>query len=326
MICVGNKDVGFGLTNAFLLNTSVIQNFLPESKIFGFNEVIDETDTVYYVHGLPAQVESFIKQNLFAVSQAKLIAYLVCESTVLQIEYDYIKQFVDEIWTASSFCSDIYKKYFDCPVYVIPHVVDKQAIVRYAKPSLNTFLTVFDGGSRIFRKNPILVAEGFAEVLGKDKNSQLIIKTKNTNKQLLSYLKNLAPNISIIDSYLEENALQQLYALSSCYISLHAAEGFGLTVLEAMSYGLPGIVTGWSGTNDFFDENCGLKVDYTLAPTNDQFFLGEWAYPNKEDYKNKLLAFVEMDEITWLTYSAQATRASWKFNLGTLKRKIQNLL
>lgn len=325
MICVGNNDPGFGLTNAFLMNAAVISKYVP-AKVIGFHDQLPQNCGDIYVHGLPAQIENFFQANLVQVSQNRVVAYLVCESTQLQSEYEYIFQFIDEIWTASNFCADVYRRYFNRPVHVVPHVLDRLAHVRYGMPSEHTLLSVFDGGSRILRKNPVLLAEGFAEELGGSKNVQLLIKAKNVNPTLVSYLSSLAENIVVMDCYLDESALQLLYTHSTGYVSLHAAEGFGLTVLEAMSHGLPCIATDWSGTTDFFNESCGLPVKYSLAPVDDQFFRGMWAYPDKEDYKKKLRQFVELGEEDWMRMSKAACEQACKFDLKCLERKIKNLL
>ena len=37
------------------------------------------------------------------------------------------------------------------------------------------------------------------------------------------------------------------------------------SVLQAMSMGIPAIVTGWSGTADFVDSSVGYPINYTLS-------------------------------------------------------------
>ena len=55
-----------------------------------------------------------------------------------------------------------------------------------------------------------------------------------------------------------------LMAAADIYVSLHAAEGFGLTLLEAMAVGTPVICTGYSGNMDFTNEANSWLVDYEM--------------------------------------------------------------
>lgn len=57
-----------------------------------------------------------------------------------------------------------------------------------------------------------------------------------------------------------------LYASSDAFVSLHRSEGLGLSLVEAMSLGLPVVATGWSGNVDFMTPENSCPVDFTLAP------------------------------------------------------------
>ena len=51
-----------------------------------------------------------------------------------------------------------------------------------------------------------------------------------------------------------------------CYISLHRAEGFGLTMAEAMAMEKPVIATGYSGNMDFMTAENSFLVNHKLVP------------------------------------------------------------
>jgi glycosyltransferase involved in cell wall biosynthesis len=53
------------------------------------------------------------------------------------------------------------------------------------------------------------------------------------------------------DGYLSAREKNTMMALCDCYVSLHRAEGFGLTMAEAMALGKPVIATGYSGNLAF---------------------------------------------------------------------------
>ena len=52
-------------------------------------------------------------------------------------------------------------------------------------------------------------------------------------------------------------------------VSLHRAEGFGLPLLEAQTFGLATITTAWSGNMDFTTKETSLLVPCTLTTTHD---------------------------------------------------------
>ena len=64
-----------------------------------------------------------------------------------------------------------------------------------------------------------------------------------------------------------------LYKACDCFVIPTRGEGWGMPITEAMSMGLPVIVTNWSGTTAFVDESVGYMINYTLAPVRG----GPWA-------------------------------------------------
>jgi glycosyltransferase involved in cell wall biosynthesis len=60
--------------------------------------------------------------------------------------------------------------------------------------------------------------------------------------------------------------MSSLMGEATAYVSLHRAEGFGLTLAEAMARGRPVIGTGYSGNLEFMNPTNSLLVDYELVP------------------------------------------------------------
>ena len=56
------------------------------------------------------------------------------------------------------------------------------------------------------------------------------------------------------DGYLSAFEKNTLTSLCDCYVSLHRAEGYGLTMAEAMALARPVIATGYSGNLEFMTE------------------------------------------------------------------------
>lgn len=60
-----------------------------------------------------------------------------------------------------------------------------------------------------------------------------------------------APEILLLESDVPLNRRGGVYTAAECYLFPLRAEGFGMTILEAMACGLPVIATAWSGPADF---------------------------------------------------------------------------
>ncbi|HHY47454.1 MAG TPA: glycosyltransferase family 4 protein, partial [Firmicutes bacterium] len=84
-----------------------------------------------------------------------------------------------------------------------------------------------------------------------------------------------APEILYIYEDFSLDRLASLYAACHCYVFPFRAEGFGLTILEAMACGLPAIVTDYGPAREF----CTPANSY-LVPAEVKYFpgpqVGEW--------------------------------------------------
>ncbi|MDE5112526.1 MAG: glycosyltransferase, partial [Trichodesmium sp. St7_bin2_1] len=97
-------------------------------------------------------------------------------------------------------------------------------------------------------------------------------------------------NIKYIDGYLSKEKINALLYNCNCYVSLHRAEGFGLTMAEAMFYGKPVIATGYSSNTEFMNIGNSFLVDYEkveIAENYGPYKQGDiWASPNIEHCAN----------------------------------------
>ena len=73
----------------------------------------------------------------------------------------------------------------------------------------------------------------------------------------------------IRDGYLSADEKNALLAACDCYVSLHRAEGLGLTLAEAMALGKPAIATGYSGNRHFMTDENSFLVGYRLTSVSD---------------------------------------------------------
>jgi glycosyltransferase involved in cell wall biosynthesis len=133
--------------------------------------------------------------------------------------------------------------------------------------------------------------EAFKLAFAPGDGPQLLIKTINAPLRPLAEEEVLwaahgRPDVHVIDRSLSGEELSGLMAECDCYASLHRAEGFGLTMAEAMAMGKPVIGTRYSGTVDFMTDENSYLVDYTIGRVGAECEIyppeGEWAEPRVE--------------------------------------------
>ncbi len=184
--------------------------------------------------------------------------------------------YYDEIWTPSSFCQSALAPASPVPVICIPHAVEVTGIAPLGrsdfglKPEEFVFLCIFDMLSVFERKNPLAVVEAFRRTFQGHPDCRLVIKVNHGDERpkALQQLAELCRghSITIINRTIAREELNALIRLSDCVVSLHRAEGFGLTLAEAMYLGKPVIATAYSGNMDFTNPSNSFLVGYQLRP------------------------------------------------------------
>jgi len=195
---------------------------------------------------------------------------------------------VDEIWAPSHYTAEALAG-AAAPVRVVPHPL---FVEDYAKvsptPRRTAFqgVAIFDFNSSLARKNPQGAISAWVRAFGENPQCELTLKAQNGQmfpEALAALRKASTANVRIIDEIWPYEAVQSLIAGADVLISLHRAEGFGLTPAEAMALGTPVLATAWSGVVDFMDDACALLVPFTPTPVNDPqgVYRGQsWAEPD----------------------------------------------
>jgi glycosyltransferase involved in cell wall biosynthesis len=209
----------------------------------------------------------------------------------------------DEIWCPSSFTAQALAQRSPVPVIALPHLPDWTHLERRAASRLQnrqeqarrpfTFLTLFDFWSTTERKNPAAVIKAFHRAFpphqGGGPPVQLLIKASSAEQfpqqtQALQALAKGDSRIRWISTLLSQDALDQLYDQADALVSLHRAEGFGLTLAEAMALGIPVIATGYSGNLDFMPPGSAALIPWqptTIQRTCGDYVAGAiWAEPD----------------------------------------------
>lgn len=204
---------------------------------------------------------------------------------------------IHEIWSPNDFVAKAIGGIFSGPIIVIPPTVDIGEGPYPARDTLGMeldrfyFMFCFDYFSSPHRKNPLGVIEAFqAAFPGGSENVGLIIKSNGEPgeyPEIKDKIRNAAAadgRILNIDQALTRNEVLGLIRASNAYVSLHRAEGFGLGMAEAMSFGRIVIGTNFSGNTDFLTEETGFAIPYTLrsvAPHEYPWAEGQyWAEPD----------------------------------------------
>jgi glycosyltransferase involved in cell wall biosynthesis len=190
-------------------------------------------------------------------------------------EWYYAFNSFNEVWTPSSFCVESISAVSPIPVVKIPLAIDLPTPT-FGRAHFNLpadkfiFLFVFDFCSAYERKNPVALLKAFQKAFGRDnKDVLLLIKSSNADFEPakaanMRALADNAPNVKFIDKIMPREEVNALLYNCDSYVSLHRAEGFGLTPAEAMFYGKPVIATDYSATTDFLNVSNGYPVKFRL--------------------------------------------------------------
>jgi hypothetical protein len=249
---------------------------------------------------------------------------------------------VDEIWVYSRFMAENIGAVAPVPVVALAPPVRAPAEPvppqRLGVPEGFLFLFVFDYLSTIQRKNPVGLIDAFKRAFAPGEGPQLLIKTINAPLRPLAEEEVLwaahgRPDVHVVDRSLERRELSGLMAACDCYVSLHRAEGFGLTMAEAMAIGKPVIATGYSGNVDFMDAENSYLVDHTIGRVGPECEIyppdGEWAEPSIE-HAAELIRRVYEDREAAARVGARAaqdiaSRLSPETTGGAMRRRLEEL-
>jgi len=183
---------------------------------------------------------------------------------------------VNEVWVASEFTRACLAEVSPVPVVTMPLpfvLPDAPPLGRahFGIPESSTvFLLTFDVSSQTERKNPLGAIRAFRRAALPRGAATLVLKYTNAeyDRDAVRRFHEEAEglDVTMIDGYLSRPELAALMQVSDCYLSLHRAEGFGMTLGEAMLLGKPVIATNYSGNVDFMTEANSYLVDYRLVP------------------------------------------------------------
>ncbi|RYF46363.1 MAG: glycosyltransferase [Cytophagaceae bacterium] len=297
-----------------------------ESLSSSFLSIVDDPDDadISYLHLEPDRIRDLLEE-VPSLRRTYRIGYCVWEADRLPDSHIEALSMLDEVWTASWYNWACFSRVHP-RVRWIPHVIHGVAqttpedliYLRDAlRLDLNTFCYLYIGAN-LPRKNIKGLVQAFQYVNAREPKTRLIIKTGSQDKTCEFRHEGA---ISYCTNYLTESQIAGLYTLSGAYVSPHFAEGWGLTITDAMQHQKLCVATAYSGNMTFMTPANSLLVSYDVSPIaeTDQYhiFTGKmaWAQPHQESLEHNMLAAlaqVQSGEAT--ARIAQATQDLRRFD------------
>lgn len=199
----------------------------------------------------PVQL-NFSQPNYFKMHRDQYqISYTPWESTVIPDIWKPNLAVVDEIWTTSDWCANVFEDNGYKNVKVFPHGIDP--IWSPKKREDDGVIKFLHIGEPAPRKAGQMVVDAFVKLFADNPKYQLTIKAHNSNttriynniidKQIIGLPQNMYSNIKVITKEYSDHELLRLYNDHDVLVYPSYGEGFGFIPLQALANGMPTICT-----------------------------------------------------------------------------------
>ena len=162
----------------------------------------------------------------------------------------------DGIIVPSEHCRDVFRASVDCPVEVVPFGTDTDLYTVADRERARDEPFVFlMSGLLHYRKGVEFALRAFRDEFRAGENVRLVLKTRRHFLDPGPEHAMLADaRVTVIDDDYTREEMRDLYHSADCFLAPSRGEGSGLTPRDAMSTGLPVIVTDWGGLVELADE------------------------------------------------------------------------
>lgn len=240
---------------------------------------------------------SFVQPEYYqGIPDQYRIGYTPWESTEIPESWKIDMPKMDEIWTTSNFCRDIYEENkVNKTIRVVPHGIDPEIWKIEYRSRADKFIFLHMGGPTE-RKGGQRVVDAFLDIFADKEDAYLILKSNgSTETRYFDKYDQLQTagyhdRIFVIEENLEVEQLVQLYNKSHCLVYPTNGEGFGLIPFQGIATGLPTICTNATACADFAE--LSIPLDSKPAP-GVGIHLGQWVEPDENDLRDKMLYVYE---------------------------------
>lgn len=232
------------------------------------NRVHDLSDHIVLLHSPMDMVVPTLCAQPALLTSRKLIGFYMWETEAIPAPLVRSLHVVDEVWTATKFVAEAFRRVTSTPVRVVGHAVSIDAADELDRASLGVAETdfvvhfAFDANSTVARKNPGAAIRAFQRAFAADSRAKFVLKVRNWAQaeslayagdpsacDLLDLIAN-EPRLRLVTGEQSHSYALGLIAMADCFISLHRSEGFGYGIAEAMSLEVPVVATAYSGSLD----------------------------------------------------------------------------
>jgi len=204
------------------------------------------------------------------------------------------------------------------PVDVIHWGVDTDKFHEIKRRPSNVF-TFGHMGALSKRKGTDILIKAFERAFPTETDVRLICKTSNMQYNFMSKDKRIEVQMGPVS---HDELMNAFFSRTDCFVFPTLGEGFGLPPLEAMATGIPAIVTGWSGPEEYMNDEIGWKIQYTMDEAREfsdprigvyREDCGQWAVPSMDHLVYLLrYAYEHQDEVRAKGKAAAAyVRENW---------------
>jgi glycosyltransferase involved in cell wall biosynthesis len=208
------------------------------------------------------------------------IGYTPWESTKIPDIWKTKLDAVDEIWTTSNWCANVFEDNGYKNIKVYPHgIEDIWKPKRRQESDVIKFLHI---GEPAPRKAGQMVVDAFSQLFGNNQKYSLTIKAYYNNttriynniidRNIIGLPQNIYNNIKVITEELSNEQLVKLYYDHDVLVYPSYGEGFGFIPLQALATGMPTICTsGWAHYENYLGP---LKLKSQLIDS-------PWPFPHQ---------------------------------------------
>lgn len=217
---------------------------------------------------------------LHAVPGALNLGFTMFETTRVSPEWvSCCNDATDGIMVPSEFCR---KAFLDSGVKVPVHVV-RPGVHREDVPDLVPreedafrFVSIFQWSDR---KDPGALLTAYWQEFRASERVSLTLKTHPFNRSVdvRSAIAGLRSSlrfreharVDVLTDVMDTDDLWRLQASADCHVSAHHAEGWGMSLVDAMACGVPVIATGYSANLDYMTPETAYLVPYEMRTVSD---------------------------------------------------------